>query len=507
MSRNPAKLIPSSFSQLPGLEALEAVTLKAGGKTKSTTAIGYGVTTDGAVPSALGVKRDVLEKLHFNGEVGETAVFPQSDGTVKIAVGLGNKDEAADKSLRDGKSLRDAAAAFARAAADHEHIAFVISEPLGQDQAARFVTEGILLARYRYVELKNEPKHTNLSSVMLDIAGAKARHVAAEISQGKVAARATIVARDLTNTPPGHLTASDFADAVKMLGRKFGFDVKSFDKAALIKMGCGGLLGVNRGSTEEPRLIKLHYRPRRPRGHLGLVGKGITYDSGGISLKPSDPMHLLMKMDMGGAAAVTGAFSSFADAEVPCEVTGWLMCTDNMISGDAYRLGDVLVAVDGTTVEITNTDAEGRVVMMDGIALAHEENVDAIVDIATLTGASIVALGEKYAAVFSNNEGLGQMVLDSANGIDEPAWHLPLEDSYRKNLQSKVADMTNAASNRFGGAITAALFLEHFAQDTPWAHIDIAGPMQVDKDDLWRSGGATGFGARTLVQVAQNFTA
>lgn len=501
MSRNPAKLIPTDFSQLPGLDALEAVTIKAGGPSKKTTATGYAVTSDQMPPRSLGLSRDALEKHRFDGEVGQTLVLAQEDGTVKIAVGLGRAEEV------DANVLRDSAAAFARAAADHSDIAFVISDALEEEDAARFLTEGILLARYRYVELKNEPKHTALSSVMLDISATKSREIASGINKGKVAARATIVARDLTNTPPGHLTATDFAEVVKTLGRKYGFDVKSFDKAALIKMGCGGLLGVNRGSAEEPRLIKLHYRPRKAIGHLGIVGKGITYDSGGISLKPSDPMHLLMKMDMGGAGAVTGAFTALADAGVSCEVTGWLMCTDNMISGDAYRLGDVLVAADGTTVEITNTDAEGRVVMMDGLALAHQEHVDAVVDIATLTGASIVALGEKYAAVFSNSDQLGDMVVESAHAVDEPVWHLPLEQSYRKNMQSKVADMTNAASNRFGGAITAALFLEHFAGDTPWAHIDIAGPMQVDKDDLWRSGGATGFGARTLVELAKNFNA
>ncbi|GAA5517683.1 cytosol aminopeptidase [Demequina sediminis] len=259
--------------------------------------------------------------------------------------------------------------------------------------------------------------------------------------------RATVVSRDLGNSPAGFLTATDLAGVAAELGAEFGFEVESFDREQLTRMGYGGLLGVNAGSAEEPRMIVLRYTPKgESTGHLGLVGKGIMYDSGGISLKPSDPMHLLMKIDMGGAAAVLGAFTALRDQGATATVTGWLMCTDNMPSGTATKLGDVLIAHNGTTVEVKNTDAEGRLVMMDALALAVEEGVDGIVDIANLGGPH-------------------------------------------------------------AGATTAALFLAEFVGDTPWAHVDIAGTMQAEADGSWRSVGATGFGARLLAGVARVFTA
>lgn len=253
-------------------------------------------------------------------------------------------------------------------------------------------------------------------------------------------------------------------------------------------------------------MIKLQYRPEgRATGHLGLVGKGIMYDSGGISLKPSDPMHLLMKMDMGGAAAVLGAFTGLRDAGVGAQVTGWLMATDNMPSGTSYKLGDVLTARGGTTVEVKNTDAEGRLVMMDALVLANEDEVDAIIDIATLTGAALVALGGATAPVFANERWMARLALDAAAATDEPLWELPLETKYRRQLDSDIADISNLGGP-FAGATTAALFLAHFVGETPWAHLDIAGTMQSEKDDSWRSSGATGFGARLILEAAKRFS-
>ncbi|WP_337026757.1 leucyl aminopeptidase family protein, partial [Microbacterium sp. LB16] len=231
---------------------------------------------------------------------------------------------------------------------------------------------------------------------------------------------------------------------------------------------------------------------------------GIMYDSGGISLKPSDPMHLLMKMDMGGAAAVLGAFTVLADLGATAAVTGWLMCTDNMPSGTAYKLGDVLVARNGTTVEVKNTDAEGRLVMMDAIALANEDGVDAIIDIATLTGAALMALGQATAPVFANDDRMAALVESAAVATGEQVWRMPLERTYRPQLDSEIADISNLGG-KYAGATTAALFLDHFVGATPWAHLDIAGTMQSDKDDSWRASGATGFGARLLAAVAADF--
>ena len=254
-------------------------------------------------------------------------------------------------------------------------------------------------------------------------------------------------------------------------------------------------------------MVKLRYAPEgEATGHLGLVGKGIMYDSGGISIKPSDPMHLLMKMDMGGGAAVLGAFTALRDLGTTSAVTGWLMCTDNMPSGSAYKLGDVLTARGGTTVEIKNTDAEGRLAMMDALVLAVEEGVDAVIDIATLTGAILVALGQSTAGLYGNDRELVGLLKEAALSTDEQVWQLPLEKKYRKQLDSEVADISNLGGP-FAGSTTAALFLQEFVGDTPWAHVDIAGTMQVDADEAWRSKGATGFGARLLAEVARSYTA
>ncbi|HQX35141.1 MAG TPA: M17 family metallopeptidase, partial [Microbacteriaceae bacterium] len=374
--------------------------------------------------------------------------------------------------------------------------------------AAGVLSEGTLLARYTYTAVKTEPKAIALEAATFSVPGAADADaaVAAAVGAARVCARTAVIARDLANTPPSHLTATKMGEIAVELGERFGFGVEVFDKAALTELGCGGLLGVNQGSAEEPRMIKLTYQPEgTSTGHLGLVGKGIMYDSGGISLKPSDPMHLLMKMDMGGAAAVLGAFTGLREAGAAASVTGWLMCTDNMPSGTAYKLGDVLTARDGTTVEVKNTDAEGRIVMMDAIALAVEEGVDAIIDIATLTGAALMALGQLTAPVLGNDQRVVDLTLAASAVTGEPLWQLPLERKYRPQLDSDVADLANIGG-RYAGATTAALFLDHFTRKTPWAHLDIAGTMAVDADESWRSKGATGFGARLLLETALTFT-
>jgi leucyl aminopeptidase len=261
---------------------------------------------------------------------------------------------------------------------------------------------------------------------------------------------------------------------------------------------------VNRGSTEPPRMVRLTYTPKSPSGHLALVGKGVMFDSGGLSLKPSDGM-LTMKMDMSGAAAVLSAMSTLKALRCKSKVTGYLMCTDNMSGGDAFKLGDVLTFRNGKTSEIHNTDAEGRLVLADGLSLAVEDKAEAIIDIATLTGACMVALGTKIAGVMGNDDAVINRVRAAAKATDEKVWQLPLESGYRSLLDSGVADMRNIGGP-YGGAITAALFLSEFVGDVPWAHLDIAGPMAVDADSGWLSRGATGFGTRLLIDVALGFS-
>jgi leucyl aminopeptidase len=282
-----------------------------------------------------------------------------------------------------------------------------------------------------------------------------------------------------------------------------------YDRQALIAMGCGGVLGVNAGSGEEPRVVKLTYEPDAslgaPNGHLALVGKGIMYDAGGISLKPSDAMHAAMKLDMSGAATIVAAMSALRDLRCRTRVTGFLMCTDNMPSGTALRLGDVLTIRGGTTVEVVNADAEGRLVMSDGIVLSTELGPDAIVTIATLTGAAMRTFGTERAALLGTNDSLLGQVEAAARATDEKVWQLPMERAYRPLLDSHIADIKNLGGEN-AGTITAALFLDEFTAGLPFAHLDICGPMMVTADDSWRSAGATGFGARLLAQLACDFT-
>ena len=502
MTRSPNKLIPADFATVPGLDALDAAEVRVGRTEDDVEALGFGVHSDGDVPDDLGFSRAALEAAGFDGKPGSSLVLPQADGPDRVAVGLGAAGEVTPA------VLRDASAAFVRAAARRGRLALQVD--LGEVDRASGLTalaEGALLARYRYTVLVSDSKHVPLGSLSLEAGDGDAEADAAAVAAAFVTTRATIVARDLANTPPGHLTATDMADIAATLGERYGFDVRAHDKAELVEMGCGGLLGVNQGSVEEPRMIVLHYRPEgTPTGRLGLIGKGIMYDSGGISLKPSDPMHLLMKMDMGGAAAVLGAFTALRDAGATAEVYGWLMCTDNMPSGTAYKLGDVLTARGGTTIEVKNTDAEGRLAMSDAFALANEQQVDAIVDIATLTGAALISLGGHVAALFGNDDRMVGLLRESSASTDEQVWHMPLERKYRPQLDSSIADISNLGGP-YGGAITAALFLDHFTGGTPWAHLDIAGTMQVEKDDSWRTQGATGFGGRLLLDLAKGFKA
>jgi leucyl aminopeptidase len=426
-------------------------------------------------------------------------VVPRKGGPSVVAVGIGDPAELTP-AVR-----RDAAAAFARAASKHSRLATTLADADDAEAAAQAVVEGVMLARYRYSALKKEANGTALAELVLVAPSGQAAAVERGAERGRVLAGAAQLARDLANTPPGHLTASRLADVAVAVAATSGLGVEIFDGEALAALGCGGLLGVNAGSAEPPRMIKLTYRPARPTGHLAMVGKGVMYDSGGISLKPTDPMHAAMKMDMSGAAAVLSAMSALQALGCRTSVTGFLLCTDNMPSGSAMKLGDVLRIRGGTTVEIHNTDAEGRLLLADGLALALEEEPDAVVDIATLTGACVVALGQAVAGVFGNDQAWVDQVTAASTAADEPVWQLPLEKQrYRKLLDSDIADLKNVGGP-YGGSITAAVFLSEFVGDVPWAHLDIAGPMKVDADESWRSKGATGFGTRLLAELAVNF--
>ncbi|WP_308467272.1 leucyl aminopeptidase family protein [Rathayibacter soli] len=505
MPFTPHMLIPDSF-QLGPSHVLTPTINRVDTPGAGTDALGYAVPDSGPVPEVIGLDREALRAVGFTGKVGQALALPHENAPVLIAVGIGAAG------ALTAATLRDAAAALARAAKNERHLATDLvaaameAAALDAQVAASVVVEGVLLARYRYDELKTKAETVPLETLeLLGIGRTENEPVASGASRGLTLARAGMLARDLASAPPAYLTATNFADFALDVGAQTGLEVTVFDKAQLIELGCGGLLGVNAGSVEEPRMIQLRYRPVGPAtGNLALVGKGITYDAGGLALKPNNAMHAAMKMDMSGAGAVFAAMTALAELGCTNTVTGYLMCTDNLPSGSAIALGDVLRIHGGTTVEVKNPDAEGRLVMADAIVLAKEAGVDAIVDIATLTGAAMSALGTMMAPVFGNDQSIVDQVLAASAVTDEALWQFPLERRYRDQLNSDIADISNLGGP-YGGSITAALFLAHFVGETPWAHLDICGPMMSGKDSSWRSKGPTGFGARLLAEFAVAF--
>lgn len=494
-----------NFEPLPGLLAMSETDVSVAAKDEDLapgTTAGYPVFTEGEVPAPLRLTREELAAAGFEGKKGQTLAIPVPGAGIVVALGAG-EDEGLGEDL-----LRDLGASLARATTHASSLALVLPEgaQLGKGRA-RATVEGVLLARYKYSPFKgglptdrqaDAPAPLERFTLVVPEVNPG---IEAGVRQGVLTARSGIIARDITNAPPAHLTNVQLGELAERLGEKYGFTTEILEVDELTEMGCGGIVGVNRGSRYKARLIKLSYRPEEESDRtLALVGKGITFDSGGLSLKPSDSM-LEMKMDLGGAAAVLGAFSSLRDFGVTTAVDGWIATTDNMISGDSLRLGEVLVARNGMTVEVGNTDAEGRLILMDILALAAETKPDWIVDIATLTGGAMVALGEDIAALFGTDQDLLDRVEDAATATGEPVWEMPLEPGYMKLLESPLADLSNVGG-RWASPITAALFLSNFVEDVPWAHIDIAGPMSVKKDTSWRSVGATGFGARLLLELS-----
>ncbi|OGQ21257.1 MAG: hypothetical protein A2138_05395 [Deltaproteobacteria bacterium RBG_16_71_12] len=309
------------------------------------------------------------------------------------------------------------------------------------------------------------------------------------------------LARDLVNEPAGTLTPVELARRAVAAGKEHGFDVEVLDEKDIARERMGMLLAVAQAASpyRPPRVVKLSYRGKKGKKRIALVGKGLTFDSGGLDIKPADGM-LDMKVDMSGAAAVLGAFVALARLEPRVTLTGWLGCVENGVGGNAYHPGDVLTSRKGLTVEVNNTDAEGRLVLADCLDLAiTEAKPDLVVDLATLTGACMVALGPSTAAVFTDDDTLAEDVRNAGKRAGEDFWRLPLNDALQEQLKSSIADCKNTGL-RFGGAITAALFLKQFVDGrATWAHLDIAGPADTDRDSEYTAKGGVGFGVRTLV--------
>jgi leucyl aminopeptidase len=460
------------------------------------TAVGQLVFSEGLDASGLEPAR--LKLAGFEGRSEQVTVWP-GEGPATVLIGLGERE------ALTAQGLRRAAAAFGRAVRRHEGAALLLGpavEVLGDKVATQAVTEGMTLGLYEFLAHKSKPSPSPLASIWLLGAG---QGGADGFERGHIVSESVLWARDLVNEPGGKLSPRALADAAKAFGEAAGVTVKVRNRKEIKAMGLGGLLGVNRGSANPPRFIELRWRPSgEVRASVALVGKGITFDSGGLSIKTGTGM-MTMKSDMAGAAAVMAAVAAIARLKLPVEVRVYVSATDNMTGPDAMRPGDVLQLRNGKTIEVLNTDAEGRLVLADALSVASENKPDAIIDLATLTGACRAALGAKIAGVMGNNEGWLSQVEAAAGRVGEPVWRLPLPPEYRKQIESNVADMKNIGSGE-GGALVAGLILQEFVgEGIPWAHLDIAGPAFVDGEDGEYTKGATGFGTRLLVDLVEQF--
>ncbi len=464
---------------------------------------GFGPGAD-AVDAALGGGlADFMREAGFEGKPGETLAVPTAGklrAKAAILVGIGDPDEL----TLDG--VRRAAAAVARRATKGASVATTLASAgsqLAPGDAAQALAEGFVLGAYQYLDYKREPAPTKLAKVSVISSGGAA--VRDGLARGAAIADAVSWARDMVNTPSKEKSPAEMAAAARKLLRGRGVTLQVLDVAQIRAQKLGGVIGVGQGSEQTPRFLKITYAPAGATGKpLALVGKGVVFDSGGLSLKTAGGMET-MKTDMAGGAAVIAAMSTLKELGVKTRVTGYVPLVENMPSGTAIRPGDVLRIRNGKTVEVLNTDAEGRLILADALSLAAEDKPAAVVDLATLTGACVVALGEKVAGVMGNDDAWTGQVRDAADRAGEPLWPLPLPKEYRKQLESEVADLRNIGAGGYGGALTAGLFLQEFVDGLPWAHLDIAGPARAGSDDGYLTKGGTGYGVRTLVELVQQF--
>jgi leucyl aminopeptidase len=462
----------------------------------------------------------VLETLGASGGEGEVTKLPAPSGfkaPVVVAVGLGavpdNGDQGEKGDAYAPETLRRAAGAAARALAGSKKAAFAL--PLEDAEGLAAVAEGALLGAYAFDAYKENGQNgrnaKNGKAPLAEVAllGAKPRDKAhrAAVERATAVTEELNRARDLVNTPPNDLNPEAFAAVATAAAKEHGIKVQVLDEKALAKGGYGGILGVGAGSAAPPRLVKLSYTHSKAKKHLAYVGKGITYDSGGISLKPAGHNET-MKCDMSGAAAVFAAVVAAARLGLEVNVTGWLALAENMPSGSATRPGDVLRMYSGKTVEVLNTDAEGRLVLADALAKASEEKPDAIIDVATLTGAMVLALGNRTFGVMANDDAFRTAVHETAEEAGEASWPMPLPSDLRKGMDSSTADIANMGE-RMGGGLVAGLFLKEFVgEGITWAHLDIAGPAFNEQGPFgYTPKGGTGSAVRTLVRLAERTAA
>ena len=493
--RRPRASTPSSYSSTNPTKAGDAVLVLgvADGKVRGLDAAEAAATPLSAAAKATG----------FAGEAGAAVRVPSPKGVAAggvLLVGLGSFDPAkSDDDTADRETLRCAAGSALRALSGASSIALAL--PVASAEDVEAVTVGAGLGAYRFLTYRTGDDDTVPGPVT--VLGPKGKAFSRAHAAGVVIAEATNRARDLVNTPPLDLYPESFAQTVKDQAKSRKVKVSVLGEKELAAGGYGGLIGVGQGSTRGPRLVKVEYSPKGARRHLSFVGKGITFDSGGLSLKPAASMED-MKSDMAGAAAVVEAVFAIADLGLPVKATAWLPLAENMPGSSAQRPSDVLTMRSGKTVEVTNTDAEGRLVLADALTDADAENPDLLIDVATLTGAQIVALGNRTSGVMGD-EAVREKVSEQAKIAGEDIWPMPIPEEMLAGFDSTAADLKNSGP-RPGGMLAAAAFLREFVgDDTAWAHIDIAGPsFNTGSAFGYTPVAATGAAVRTLVQLARS---
>ncbi|MEO0837294.1 MAG: leucyl aminopeptidase [Cyanobacteria bacterium J06643_5] len=450
-----------------------------------------------------GVIKELIEDEDFKGKSNSTAFTRLSSGdSIRkvILVGLGKADSF------DAESLRRAAASAGKLAKKQKCKTLGISLPVLNDdtaQTAQAIAEGLQLALYQDNRFKSEPEEKETQVETVDLIGFTGEEAA--LTRANQITSGVMLARELVAAPANELTPVTMAEIAQSIASEHGLEIEILEREDCEKLGMGAFLGVAQASDLPPKFIHLTYKPQgTPKRKLAIVGKGLTFDSGGLNIKGAGSGIETMKMDMGGAAATLGAAKAIAQLKPDAEVHFISAATENMISGHAMHPGDVLKASNGKTIEVNNTDAEGRLTLADALVFADKLGLDAIVDLATLTGACIVALGNDIAGLFTPSDELASELQKASESAGEKFWRMPMEDKYFEGLKSGIADMKNTGP-RAGGSITASLFLKQFVKDTPaWAHLDVAGPVWTDKENGYNPSGATGFGVRTLVNWVLN---
>ncbi len=464
----------------------------------------------GAVDSALGgAISDLIGSGEIKGKLNETTLihtFGKIAAKRVLVMGLGKPEEF---DLDRVRQVSGTAARFLRKKGVRKATTIVHGAGIGglavQD-AAQAVAEGCIIADYDPDFYKSDRESPMLETITIVERDAdKVTLIQAGVRIGVILGNATNDARTLGNEPANNMTPSILAERAREVAERFGLEFEVHDENWMRDQGMGALLAVAAGSAQSPRLMVMKYRAEGATKTLGLVGKGITFDSGGISIKPSDGMQD-MKFDMSGASAVIQALRAIAELRPKINVIGVVPATENMPSGSAYKPGDIVRTKAGKTIEIITTDAEGRLILADALTYTKELGADMMVDVATLTGACVVALGHDYTGVMGNDPAMVSAVLDAAADAGEKAWELPLPPEYMEQLKSEYADSKNCGE-RWGGALTGGLFLKQFADETAWVHMDIAGPADSSKEKPYRSAGATGVAVRTLAALAMRLSA